>query len=87
MPEVQKSCRQIIKIQEGTEHSIDLVFKVTSWGLIPAILIISYGMLTILNGGHNVNINSVSMHNQDTKKIHYATGKDQDRHVILHIHV
>jgi hypothetical protein len=45
--------------------------------------------LTILNGGHNVNINSVSMHNQDTKKIHYATGKDQEIHVnpYIHIHV
>jgi len=39
--------------------------------------------LTILRGGHNVNINSASMHNQDTKKIHYATGKDQELHIIL----
>lgn len=35
-----------------------------------------------------MNINSVSMHNQDTKKIHYATGKDQEIHVnSLHSHV
>jgi len=39
--------------------------------------------LTILRGGHNENTNSASMHNQDTKKIHYATGKDQEIHIIL----
>ena len=39
--------------------------------------------LTILHGGRNVNMNSASMHNQDTKKIHYATGKDQEIHIIL----